>query len=123
MMDTFLLLKKKGLIPDVATFAMLIKYYGRAGEVDKAVDMAKTMEKSGLKPNNYIYSSLVISLSAAKRTDKAIIILEGMMSEKIIIQQDNATYHVNDNDEEFRRVACESGFDIHMMSQPPNSPD
>ena len=42
---------------------------------------------------------------------------------EIIIQQDNATCHVNDNDEEFSRVSCEGGFDIHLMSQPPNSPD
>ncbi|KAI9071639.1 hypothetical protein K1719_046393 [Acacia pycnantha] len=45
------------------------------------------------------------------------------IGESIIIQQDNATCHVNDNDEELRRAACESGFDIHVLSQPPNSPD
>ncbi|KAK4252972.1 hypothetical protein QN277_010816 [Acacia crassicarpa] len=45
------------------------------------------------------------------------------LGETIFIQQDNAPCHLNDDDEEFRRVVCECGLDIHLMSQPPNSPD
>ncbi|XP_028789840.1 uncharacterized protein LOC114745810 [Neltuma alba] len=45
------------------------------------------------------------------------------VGETIIIQRDNVPCHINDNDEEFRRVTCDSGFDIHLMSQPPNSPN
>ncbi|WCJ29059.1 hypothetical protein M5689_010721 [Euphorbia peplus] len=41
----------------------------------------------------------------------------------IYIQQDNARTHVNINDDDFRRVASEDGFDIRLMCQPPNSPD
>ncbi|KAL7154802.1 hypothetical protein ABFS83_03G027500 [Erythranthe nasuta] len=41
----------------------------------------------------------------------------------IFIQQDNARTHINRNDEQFRRAASQYGFDIRLMSQPPNSPD
>ncbi|KAL7142023.1 hypothetical protein ABFS83_08G094600 [Erythranthe nasuta] len=41
----------------------------------------------------------------------------------IFIQQDNARTHINRNDEQFRRAASQDGFDIRLMSQPPNSPD
>ncbi|KAL7125602.1 hypothetical protein ABFS83_14G127700 [Erythranthe nasuta] len=41
----------------------------------------------------------------------------------IFIQQDNARTHVDRNDELFRRAASQDGFDIRLISQPPNSPD
>jgi hypothetical protein len=41
----------------------------------------------------------------------------------IFIQQDNARTHVAPDDEDFRRVASQDGFDIRLMCQPPNSPD
>jgi len=41
----------------------------------------------------------------------------------IFIQQDNARSHVAPDDEDFRRVASQDGFDIRLMCQPPNSPD
>jgi hypothetical protein len=43
--------------------------------------------------------------------------------EPIIIQQDNARCHINENDSEFCQIAKEDGFDIRLMCQPPNSPD
>lgn len=43
--------------------------------------------------------------------------------EPIIIQQDNARSHINENDSEFLQVAKEDGFDIRLMCQPANSPD
>lgn len=43
--------------------------------------------------------------------------------ETIYIQQDNAPCHVSVDDEEFRAVVSEGGFDIHLTCQPPNSPD
>lgn len=45
------------------------------------------------------------------------------MGYPIFIQQDNARTHISYDDEEFRRVASEDGFDIRLMCQPPNSPD
>lgn len=44
-------------------------------------------------------------------------------STTIWIQQDNATPHMALHDEEFRRAATQDGFDIHLIAQPPNSPD
>jgi hypothetical protein len=41
----------------------------------------------------------------------------------IFIQQDNARTHIDINDEDFRRVASQDGFDIRLMCQPANSPD
>lgn len=41
----------------------------------------------------------------------------------IFIQQDNARTHIDHNDEQFCRAATEDGFDICLLSQPPNSPD
>ena len=45
----------------------------------------------------------------------------------IFIQQDNAPSHVDPSDPEFCQVAAqvaqEAGFNIHLMCQPPNSPD
>ncbi|XP_059315736.1 uncharacterized protein LOC132066441 [Lycium ferocissimum] len=41
----------------------------------------------------------------------------------IFIQQDNARTHICLDDEEFRQVATQDGFDIRLMCQPPNSPD
>jgi hypothetical protein len=43
--------------------------------------------------------------------------------EPIIIQQDNARCHINENDSEFCQIAKEDGFDIRLMCQPPNPPD
>ena len=42
---------------------------------------------------------------------------------KIYIQQDNATPHILNDDIDFHRVANEDGFNISLVSQPPNSPD
>jgi hypothetical protein len=41
----------------------------------------------------------------------------------IFIQQDNARTHIDINDEEFCQAVKESGFDIRLMCQPPNSPE
>ncbi|KAK9697733.1 hypothetical protein RND81_08G057400 [Saponaria officinalis] len=41
----------------------------------------------------------------------------------IFIQQDNATPHITNNDQEFRNAATSDGFNIKLVSQPPNSPD
>ncbi|XP_057770715.1 uncharacterized protein LOC130990503 [Salvia miltiorrhiza] len=41
----------------------------------------------------------------------------------IFIQQDNARPHIQDSDPDFRAVASSDGFDIHLVHQPPNSPD
>lgn len=40
-----------------------------------------------------------------------------------MIQQDNCRAHINDDDPEFRVVASSDGFNIHLVNQPPNSPD
>ncbi|XP_057811740.1 uncharacterized protein LOC131025976 [Salvia miltiorrhiza] len=44
-------------------------------------------------------------------------------SKVIYIQQDNARPHIKDNDPDFRVAASSDGFDIHLVHQPPNSPD
>ena len=44
-------------------------------------------------------------------------------SKHIVIQQDNAKPHINDNDMDFINVAQSDGFHISLMNQPPNSPD
>ncbi|KAK9098758.1 hypothetical protein Syun_025803 [Stephania yunnanensis] len=41
----------------------------------------------------------------------------------ILIQQDNVKTYINVNDVEFYQVAKQYGFNIHLMCQPPNSPD
>lgn len=41
----------------------------------------------------------------------------------IFIQQDNAKPHLTDSDPVFRAAADADGFNIHLMQQPPNSPD
>ena len=41
----------------------------------------------------------------------------------IFIQLDNARTHISPDDPEFLQEATKDGFDIRLMSQPPNSPD
>ena len=41
----------------------------------------------------------------------------------IWIQQDNARTHVPVDDQDFARAAAQTGFDIRLINQPPNSPD
>ena len=41
----------------------------------------------------------------------------------IFIQQDNATPHLKPSDEVFRRAVEQTGLDIKLIQQPPNSPD
>ncbi|GAA0142538.1 hypothetical protein LIER_03415 [Lithospermum erythrorhizon] len=41
----------------------------------------------------------------------------------IFIQQNNARTHVNPNDAYFQLAASQSGLDIHLVCQPPNSPN
>ncbi|XP_021755468.1 uncharacterized protein LOC110720729 [Chenopodium quinoa] len=41
----------------------------------------------------------------------------------IWVQQDNATQHLQLHDIEFRNAANTEGFNIHLIAQPPNSPD
>ncbi|XP_027076008.1 uncharacterized protein [Coffea arabica] len=42
---------------------------------------------------------------------------------EIFIQQDNAKPHINPIDSKFIEAASMDGFDIHLLFQPPNSPD
>ncbi|XP_057793068.1 uncharacterized protein LOC131009674 [Salvia miltiorrhiza] len=44
-------------------------------------------------------------------------------SKTIYIQQDNVRPHIQDSDPDFRAIASADGFDIHLVHQPPNSPD
>ncbi|XP_074314010.1 uncharacterized protein LOC141649215 [Silene latifolia] len=44
-------------------------------------------------------------------------------SKTIFIQQDNARPHISDLDPDFKAAATSDGFDIHLVFQPPNSPD
>ncbi|XP_074297202.1 uncharacterized protein LOC141627901 [Silene latifolia] len=44
-------------------------------------------------------------------------------SKNIYIQQDNARPHISDLDPDFRAAASSDGFNIHLIFQPPNSPD
>ena len=46
-----------------------------------------------------------------------------VMSKDILIQQDNCPAHINDDDPDFRAAASADGFNIHLFSQPANSPD
>jgi DNA-binding Lrp family transcriptional regulator len=41
----------------------------------------------------------------------------------IVIQQDGARPHINDNDRQFVHAAHKFGMDISLVTQPPNSPD
>ncbi|XP_074373577.1 uncharacterized protein LOC141713913 [Apium graveolens] len=41
----------------------------------------------------------------------------------IVIRQDNAKTHIDPNDREFRETIQQSGFNIQIRCQPPNSPD
>jgi hypothetical protein len=41
----------------------------------------------------------------------------------IWLQQDNAPSHVPPHDEQFAAAVAQTGLDIRIMSQPPNSPD
>ncbi|KAL6495734.1 hypothetical protein OROGR_030297 [Orobanche gracilis] len=45
------------------------------------------------------------------------------LSKKIFIQQDNAKPHILGSDPDFMAVARADGFEIHLVCQPPNSPD
>ncbi|XP_042067380.1 uncharacterized protein LOC121810697 [Salvia splendens] len=44
-------------------------------------------------------------------------------SKKIFIQQDNAKPHLRAADQQFESLASTDGFEFHLISQPPNSPD
>ncbi|KAK9705788.1 hypothetical protein RND81_07G081800 [Saponaria officinalis] len=44
-------------------------------------------------------------------------------SRRIYIQQDNAKPHIRGDDPDFLNAAQSDGFDIRLVSQPPNSPD
>ncbi|XP_042032989.1 uncharacterized protein LOC121779679 [Salvia splendens] len=44
-------------------------------------------------------------------------------SKKIFIQQDNAKPHLRAADHQFEALASTDGFEFHLISQPPNSPD
>ncbi|KAK9726189.1 hypothetical protein RND81_05G196800 [Saponaria officinalis] len=45
------------------------------------------------------------------------------LSKHILIQQDNAKPHINNNDPDFMVAANSDGFNIEFVFQPPNSPD
>ena len=45
------------------------------------------------------------------------------MEDIIFIQQDNVRPHIDPNDTEFLEDASSDGFNIHLSSQPPNSPN
>lgn len=40
-----------------------------------------------------------------------------------MIQQDNARPHIKNSDPNFMAAACQDGFNIMLVQQPPNSPD
>jgi hypothetical protein len=43
--------------------------------------------------------------------------------ETIWIQQDNARTYIEQNDEAFQHAIAQTGVDIRIFNQPPNSPD
>lgn len=45
------------------------------------------------------------------------------LGKTIFIQQDNARTHVSVDDEDFARASAQTGFNIRLINQPPNSPD
>ena len=47
----------------------------------------------------------------------------GDVGQTVLIQQDNARTHILPNDVGFTEAVAETGMDIKLMQQPPNSPD
>ncbi|KAJ0091554.1 hypothetical protein Patl1_14601 [Pistacia atlantica] len=82
---------------------------------------AGTMETKTINSiNKEIYRSYIIEKLLPAIRDKWPRIDAGS---PIFIQQDNAKPHIGLDDEYFQSNATKDGFDIRLISQPPNSPD
>lgn len=71
------------------------------------------VDRNTMRP--YLIAKLLLVIAAKWPREDA--------GQTIWIQQDNAPSHVPAHDEQFATEVAQTGLDIRIMKQPPNSPD
>jgi len=87
----------------------------RSGNRPRGTLVTKTMKVGRGTMKSYMITKLLPAIKAKWPKEDA--------NKTIWIQQDNAPSHVPPNDEQFAAAVRETGLDIRIMNQPPNSPD
>lgn len=77
--------------------------------------MNKTMKVDRVTIRSYLIAKVLPAIKARWPRDQR--------HKTIWIQQDNARTHIPVNDEEFALAVAQTGLDIRLINQPPNSPD
>merc|ERR1719454_1116127 len=92
-MQVFDEMMQDGVRPSNFTLSILVKLMNRSRKVDEAFSVVQEMsQKYGLKPNAYVYTNLIQACVSNRRHDRALIVLETMVKERV--QPDQRTYGV-----------------------------
>merc|ERR1719454_332621 len=82
-----------GVRPSNFTLSVMVKLMNRTRRVDQAFSMVQEMsQKYGIKPNAYVYTSLIQACVSNRRHDRALSVLETMIKERV--QPDQKAYGV-----------------------------
>ena len=73
-----------GLKPTVRTFTSRIVACGRAGRLDKALELRTHMERAGLAPNAFTFNSLIAACANVRRLDVALEVRSGFQGYRVL---------------------------------------
>ena len=85
--ETFKSLSKKRISPNNGTFGILVKIYGKLGELKNAMKVLHRMKRFRVRPGPIIFTNLVQVCFNLKRTDKALEVYEEMLALRVIGDQ------------------------------------
>lgn len=89
--DTFDVMLKKGIVPNVVTFGTLINGLCANSQIEEAFRLKKMMERDyKLRPNAFVYVALIKALCKGNDLDSAIKLKEEMMRKNV--ELDSAVY-------------------------------
>ena len=84
MEELFQEMKNDNLMPTIVTYSIMIKAYGNAYELDKALDLFNELRKNGIRPNDIVYGCLMNCCVKCSKQDLMTEIFEDMKNEGII---------------------------------------
>jgi pentatricopeptide repeat protein len=68
--------------PDVIAYTAIITCFAKAGQMERAYDMLKSMEQSKLRPNDYTYTALIDGWAKQGDLPKAMETVSCLVSQK-----------------------------------------
>ena len=104
----------KGLQPDVRTYTIMVKGFGKEGLIDEAIELLEKMEGNDCSPNERTYNILILGLLQHGETAKAMKYLKMMVDNGFSANATTAAMFIdllssNQVDENIRELLPKSG--------------